>query len=81
MKDLCERLNLTFDRDYRTKWPDYTSVTGDNTTPSESRFIHHTTITTSPPRKIDDTLLKQFTTQPGHAMAIDLLGFPVYWNH
>ena len=78
MKVLCDRLELQFDKDYINKWYAYNSITGDNTTPSASRFSRISTIKSNKNESIDEGMILKFQKTAGYAEAIDLLGYDDY---
>jgi predicted O-linked N-acetylglucosamine transferase (SPINDLY family) len=76
LQTLCRRLNISFDPGYRTRWPDYTKITGDvvknDTRPKEIR--------PSQPKRYPSDLRRAFEDNPDYAPALELLGYPSDWG-
>ncbi|MDZ7714101.1 MAG: hypothetical protein U5L06_13830 [Rhodovibrio sp.] len=68
---LCDRLRLPFDPTYRTRWVDYTRITGDvGRSGSPEREIRPTR-----PKSYDPDLLDAFQASPDFTPALEMLGY------
>ena len=76
LQALCRRLQIPFDAGYKFKWADYEKITGDNTTPSESRLVGHSAIQTLPRQPVNGSILEEFRSYPDYHKAIAMLGYP-----
>jgi hypothetical protein len=79
LADLCTGLELNFDSNYLDNWSTYSTITGDNTTSSQSRFSKRTTIESTQATPVRASLLDQFTSNQDFIDSIEILDYPIYW--
>ena len=79
LTDLCTGLELNFDSNYLDNWSTYSTITGDNTTSSQSRFSKRTTIESTQATPVRASLLDQFTSNQDFIDSIEILDYPIYW--
>jgi len=70
---ICKKLELPFDKNWCEKWSTYETITGDNTTPSESRMARHTKITPLPRQNLSNTTVTEFENNHHYRQSIELL--------
>jgi predicted O-linked N-acetylglucosamine transferase (SPINDLY family) len=73
LKELCRRLELPFDPDYRDKWKIYRTITGDTGPQVKTHDI-----APSPRRPTEPALLAQFEANDDYWAAMELLGYDHY---
>lgn len=66
---LCERLDLPFDANYRDRWASYDKITGDLTRQSATKLQHR------PRKAVPEDLLKEVEANEDYFMILDLLGY------
>jgi hypothetical protein len=74
MKILCEKLQLDFDKDFLSKWADYTYVTG-AVKKENSRGAGLREIVPLPRRPVEPELLRQFRENADYWNILELLGY------
>ncbi len=72
---LCERLQLPFNINYKNKWPHYETITGENTTPSESRRVTLPGIHSLKRQPFSDKTAKDLQDCTDYTSALKLLGY------
>lgn len=75
LRTLCERLQLVFDADYKCKWQGYVTITGDNTTPSESPRAAPFRIQSLTRRLFNDGVAEELQGCVDYNRALELLGY------
>ena len=74
-RQLCARLQLVFDAEYKSKWQDYETITGDNTTPSESPRADPSRIQSLTRRSLNDGVAEELLDCVDYNAALELLGY------
>lgn len=72
MRDLCERLKISYDGKFLERWPSYNKVTGDVVDPVS---LSHTEIKKFPRKPIDSRLVEQFARNSDYQESLVLLGY------
>lgn len=75
LRELCDGLQLPYDSGYAHRWQEYQTITGDNTTPSETRRASDTAISTLGRQLVDQEVLEEFMRYGEYHKAVDLLGY------
>jgi len=75
MQLLCERLELPYDKRWKDKWFSYGTVTGDNTTPSESRLTEQRVIMPLPRQETGNDISMSFEKNNDYRKSVELLGY------
>jgi len=73
LRELCDRLDLSFDAEYRGRWHDYDKLTGDSAGPS--RGFSRQEIAPMPALPLDDAVLAALQGDPAYRECLDLLGY------
>lgn len=75
MRQICSQLKLPFDEGWYEKWFTYETITGDNTTPSESRMVRHTKIVPLSRQNLNSKTVAEFEDNHDYQQCIELLGY------
>lgn len=73
LRELCDRLGLSFDAEYRERWHDYDKLTGDSAGPS--RGFSQREIAPMPALPLDGATRQALERNPAYRQSLDLLGY------